>query len=94
MKFRITPHSAFKASKRPADANDLLWQRLDARHDQVSFAKVGSEIRATWGDDVPSSMESDERAEIGRRVVLDIVREACNGSQGLEFDWFAVSLLR
>jgi hypothetical protein len=81
-------------STRPANAIDLLWQRLGASHDEVSFAKVGDEIRATWGEDVPVSMERDERAEIGRRAVLDIVRDACERTPELELDWFAFSALR
>ncbi len=45
-------------------------------------------------DDTPVSMESDEREEIGRRVVLDIVREVCDAAPQLNLDWFAVSALR
>jgi hypothetical protein len=69
---------------------DLLWQRLSASHGETSFAKVGPEIEATWGEDVPASMERDERAEIGRRAVLDIVRDVCERAPELELDWFAV----
>jgi len=69
---------------------DLLWQRLGRRRDETSFTKVGSEIRATWGADLSSSMERDERAEIGRRAVLEIVRDVCEQSPELELDWFAV----
>jgi hypothetical protein len=70
---------------------DLLWQRLGASHDEASFAKVGPEITATWGEDVPVSMERDERAEIGRRAVLDIVIDVCERAPELNSDWFAVS---
>jgi hypothetical protein len=35
-------------------------------------------------------MTRDERTEIGRRVVLDVVQEVCEASD-LESDWFAVS---
>jgi hypothetical protein len=72
----------------------LLWPRLDANGDDVRFAKVGAEIRATWGEDAPISMERDEREEIGRRAVLDIVRGVCERVPELESDWFAVSTLR
>jgi hypothetical protein len=73
---------------------DLLWQRLDRSHDGASFARVGPEISATWGEDVPSSMERDERAELGRRAVLRILRDVCEGAPELELDWFAVSFFR
>jgi hypothetical protein len=69
---------------------DLLWRRLGASHDEVSFAKVGPEISATWGEGVSLSMERDESAEIGRRAVLEIVRDVCERTPELEFDWFAV----
>jgi hypothetical protein len=72
---------------------DLLWQRLGASHDEASFAKVGHEITATWGKDVPS-MARDEHAEIGRRAILDIVRDVCERAPELELDWFAVSAQR
>jgi hypothetical protein len=75
----------------PADALDLLWQRLGADCDEVSFAKVGDEIRATATKDQPASMEWNERAVISRRVVLDIVRGVCERAAELEWDWFAVS---
>ena len=88
----------------PADALDLLWQRLDANHDDANqdganhddarFAKVGAEIKATWEADVSISMERDEREEIGRRAVLDIVCDVCERVPELESDWFAVSTLR
>ena len=82
------------ASTRPANAMDLLWQRLDASRDETSFTKVGAEIRATWGEDAPVSMERDERDELGRRAVLDIVIDVCERSPELNSDWFAVSAQR
>jgi len=89
--FRITLHSGFAA---PADALELLWQQLDGSQDDVRFEKVDPEIRATWKEDAPSSLERYEREEIGRRAVLDIVCEVCAGAPELESDWFAVSILR
>jgi hypothetical protein len=95
--FRITLHSGFAA---PADALELLWQQLGGSQDDVRFdddirfAKVDPEIRATWSEDAPSSLERYEREEIGRRAVLNIVYEVCAGAPGLESDWFAVSPLR
>lgn len=88
MKFRITRHSAFKA---PDDALDLLWSRLGASHDGVSFAKVGVEIKASAGEDAPVSMTSDERVDIGRRAILEILLEVCELAPELKSDWFAVS---
>jgi hypothetical protein len=88
VEFRITLHSGFAP---PADAIDLLWQRLGADYDEVSFAKVGGEIWATLLEDPPSSMNWDERAEICRLVVSDIVHRVCEQAVELEWDWFAVS---
>jgi hypothetical protein len=67
VQFRITPHSGYTP---PADALETLWQRLGTRRDEVSFAKIGSEITARTGDEAPVSMTRDERVEIGRRAVL------------------------
>jgi hypothetical protein len=86
--FRITPHSA---AAPPADAVELLWQRLGSEWSEVSFAKAGNEIEARTGEDAPVSMTSDERAEIGRRVVLNVVREVCDGAPDLVLNWYAVS---
>ena len=69
---------------------ELLWQHLGTRRDDTSFAKVGSEIRARWGSDESPSVGRYERAEIGRRVVLEIVRDVCERTPELELDWFAV----
>jgi len=89
--FRITHHSGFAA---PADALELLWQRLEEYHGDVRFAKVDPEIRATWSEDAPISLERDEREEIGRRTVLDIVFDVCARTPELKSDWFAVSAVR
>jgi hypothetical protein len=71
---------------------DLLWQGLDSGHDEASFRKVGDEIRATWGEDGPASVERDlERAEVGRRAILNIVIAVCERTPELNSDWFAVS---
>jgi hypothetical protein len=90
VKFRITPHSGTATAKRPADALDLLWERLGTRREETRFAKVGSEIRATWGEGMPASMDRDERAEIGRREVLAILSDVCESAPELKLDWFAV----
>jgi hypothetical protein len=36
-------------------------------------------------------MEQDERAELGRRAILDIVIGVCERAPELNSDWFAVS---
>jgi len=93
MIFRIIRHSGFAA---PADALDLLWLRLDCNrddvrnHDGVRFAKVDAELRATWIEDAPLSMERPEREELGRRAVLSILCEVCEGAPELRSDWYAV----
>jgi hypothetical protein len=89
--FRITHHSGSAA---PDDALDLLLQHLEATRGPVRFTRRGTEIRATLRGDAPVSMESDEREQIGRRLVLDIVREACETAPQLELEWFAVSVRR
>jgi hypothetical protein len=88
VRFRIARHSAFKP---PEDALELLWQRLGTSREEVSFAKVGSEIKASVGDDAPVSMTHDERSDIGRRKVLEIVTDVCELAPELKSDWFAVS---
>ncbi len=39
-------------------------------------------------------MERDQREEIGRRAVFDIVSGICEREPELESDWFAVSTRR
>jgi hypothetical protein len=85
--FRITRHSGWAA---PDDALDMLWERLGSRREEASFARGGAEIRATWGSDAPSSIDRDEREEIGRAAILEIVRDVCEQSPELRSDWFAV----
>jgi hypothetical protein len=91
VRFRISRHSGFAA---PADAVDLLWRQLGAKRDEASFAKVGSMITAEWGADAPVSLERDEREEIGRGVLLEIVGDVCERTPGLKSDWYAVSPFR
>jgi len=88
VQFRITPHSA---AAPPADALQLLWERLGAGWGEVSFVKMGPQIEARTGQDAPVSMTSDERAEIGRRAVLRVLQEVCEGAPELSPDWYAVS---
>jgi hypothetical protein len=87
----ITLHSGFTA---PADALELLWQQIGPKRDGTRFLKGAGEIRATWGEDAPVSMERGEREEIGRRAVLEVVRDVCERTPELSSDWFAVSARR
>jgi hypothetical protein len=74
----------------PQHALELLWQRLGPEREEISFAHSGQEIEADTGED-PVSMTRDERSEIGRGRVLEVLREVCEESPELDSDWFAVS---
>jgi hypothetical protein len=87
VQYRITRHSGHFA---PADAMELL-RRVGAQRDEISFAMVGAEIRATLHDRTGDSATRAIRAEIGRRAILDIVVDACERAPELKADWFAVS---
>jgi hypothetical protein len=88
MDFRITRHSGYAA---PDDALDLLWARLGARRPEASFAKRSRHIGATWTVDIPVAMERDEREQLGRAAILEIVRTVCEQTPELMADWYAVS---
>ncbi len=88
VQFKISLHSA---AAPPADAVDLLWQHLGSERQEVFFEQVGAEITVRIGEDAPVSMTSDERTEIGRRTVLDLIGEVCEQAPELRSDWFAVS---
>jgi len=91
VKFTITRHAT---ASPPEDALDLLAERVGSRRDDVSFARVGAEIRASVDRDNPVAMTQDERTDIGRRAVLEIVGEVCERAPELKLDWFAVSPAR
>lgn len=91
MKFKITRHVA---TSPPEQAIDLLAERIGSRRKGVSFERVGGEIRANINRDDPVYMTQDERVDIGRRAVLEIVSELCARDADLEIDWFAVSPAR
>jgi hypothetical protein len=91
VKFAITIHSGFGA---PSDALERLWERLGARRADAYFSKGYAEIRASYGEDLPVSMERDQQAEIGREAVLEIVRDVCDGAAELKFDWYAIRALQ
>jgi hypothetical protein len=88
VQFRISPHSA---AAPPPGAIELLWQHLGPEREEVSFVMTGNDITASTEEDAPVWMTSDERAEIGRRTVLDVLGEICEQSPELRSDWFAVS---
>jgi hypothetical protein len=88
MKFRITRHAT---ASPPEDAMDLLTTRIGTHREDVYFARVGGEIRANLDRDEPVAMTHDERTDIGRRAVLEIVEEVCERAPELKTDWFAVS---
>ncbi len=88
MKFSITLHSR---SGGPPDALDLLFEQLGPRRGGARFSRGAAEIRVSWDEDAPVSMERDERAEIGRIAVLEILGEVCDRTPGLKLDWYAVS---
>ena len=73
---------------------DLLTTRLGNRRDDVRFARVGEELRANLDRDEPVAMTQDERTDIGRRMVLEIVEDVCERTPELKVDWFAVSPAR
>ena len=88
MNFKITRHSGTTA---PDNALEMLWEHLGTRREDVSFRLGRTEIRARWGEDAPVSWERDEREEIGRMTVLEIVSGVCERAPDLKSDWYAVS---
>jgi hypothetical protein len=78
----------------PEHALDLLSGRMGKGWEDVSFARVGPEIRANLNRDDPVAMTHDERIDIGRRAVLEAVAEICERAPELKLDWFAVSSAR
>jgi hypothetical protein len=88
VRFRIAPHSGENA---PPDAIDRLAAQLGSSVDDAFFTQVGREILATWGEDAPVAMERDEREEVGRLALLEIVGEVCERSPDLKVEWYAVS---
>ena len=88
MNFKITRHSRSGA---PDNALQLLFQRLGRRREDARFAMTAREIRAVLGHDAPVSMERNEREEIGRLALLEIVQGVCEDAPELELAWFAIS---
>ena len=89
MTFRITHHSGYAA---PPDALDRLLEQLGDRRGEVAFSKASeAELAAVWEVDVSNAMTQDERADTGRRMIFEIVRDVCEVTPGLDIDWFAIS---
>jgi hypothetical protein len=90
MRFRITKHAGHDA---PPDAIEKLLTSLGAIRSQGRFAKVGSEIRVTWGRDDAGGWDRPERSEVEREELLDLLRQACGAETALQLDWYAVGPL-
>jgi hypothetical protein len=88
VRFTIAVHAGYGA---PPDAIELLAKRLGSERDEARFTPTGDAIDATWGEEAPVSMASDERAQIGRRALLAILDEVCDDAPELAFEWFAIS---
>jgi hypothetical protein len=88
VRFRISVHAGHGA---PPDAIERLAGRLGPEQEDARFAGGGTEIVATYGEEAPIAMASDERQEIGRLALLKILEEVCETAPDLDFEWFAVS---
>ena len=73
---------------------DLLGERMPTRSEGVQFTRAGQAISARLDRDEAVWMTNDERTEIGREAVLEIVGEVCERSPGLKLDWYAVAPAR
>jgi hypothetical protein len=91
MRIKIGVHAGFGA---PGDAIERLAAKLGPAREDARFTLTGDEIAVRFSDDAPVSMESDEREEIGRAAVLEMIGEVCERSPDLKFDWYAVSARR
>jgi hypothetical protein len=90
MRFRITKHAGHDA---PEDAVQKLLASLGGIRSNGRFAKVGSEIRVTWGREEGNGWDRPERTELEREQLLDLLRQACATGSGLQLDWYAISPL-
>ncbi len=64
---------------------------MPRRREDVVFSRTGGEIRALVDRDESIRMTQDERAEVGRTAVLEVLGEVCERAPELCLDWFAVS---
>jgi len=90
MRFRITKHAGHDA---PPDAVDQLLASLGGIRSKGRFAKVGSEIRVTWGRDDSNGWDRPERLEVEREELLQLLRQACRAETRLHLDWYAIAPL-
>jgi hypothetical protein len=88
MRYKITRHAALRP---PDGVMDLLSERIPARRDGVLFSRAGEGINARLDRDEEVGMTMDERSEIGREAVLEVVGEVCERSPELKLDWYAIS---
>jgi hypothetical protein len=72
---------------------ELLLRRLGARRDELTFAMDGDAITAISEEHEGDSSTRDERIEMERRAIVDLLVDVCDGAPELESDWFAVSYL-
>jgi hypothetical protein len=88
MRFRVVRHAAVAA---PDRAMRLLSERIPERREDVCFSKLGEDLGAMLDRDEPVWVTQDERAEVGRRAVLEALAEVCERAPELELDWYAVA---
>jgi hypothetical protein len=86
--FTITPHAKSGA---PDDALDRLFERIGSRSGDMRFRRTAREIHATPVAEAPSGMEEDVLADIGRRALLKLISDVCEGSPDMRFEWYAVA---
>ncbi|MHB8531798.1 MAG: hypothetical protein ACYDC2_03660 [Solirubrobacteraceae bacterium] len=83
----MTKHGS---SSPPQNALDLLGELIAGRREDAYFKRAGSYISARLDREVPIAMTQDERTEIGRRVVLEIIGDVCDRTPGMKLEWYAV----
>jgi hypothetical protein len=91
MRYKITRHAAVRP---PDRVMDLLGERIPARREGVLFTRAGEGISARLDGDEAVGRTHDERSEIGREAVLEVVGEICERSPELKLDWYAVAPAR
>jgi hypothetical protein len=72
---------------------ELLLRRLGARRDELTFAMDGGAIMAISEEHEGDSSTREERIEMERRAIVDLLVDVCDDAPELESDWFAVSYL-
>lgn len=87
MVFKVTKHGS---GSPPPNALELLGELIAGRREDAYFKRSGSYITARLDREDPIAMTRDERAEIGRRAILDIIGDVCERTPGMKVDWYAV----